>query len=202
MASRFIGLSTGRAGSRYLAKLLNDAGVKTLHESTDLLAVSLNEMGVTALGTIGNDPKYQGVSGEISAHFVTQVEMPLDAQIWHFSRHPQPFVSSLIKFRFWNMNAPNIHPYLRRTGDLIADSFLYWVDWNARIISLAPPPQRTTFRIEDVCRDYIVFLADTINAEVDVTKIDPRWDEKQELAVIPVSVEAEVNEMMGVLGYA
>lgn len=202
-ATRFIGLSTGRAGSRYLAKLLNGAGVKTLHESKSTLAVRLNHWTTDGLKATRASPEHRGVLGEISAHFVTQIEKPLDVQLWHFSRHPQPFVSSLIKFKFWGMNAPSIHPYLRRTGgSAVGNSFLYWVDWNRRILDAAPRPQRTTFRIEDVSRELIASLAGTIGAAVDITKIEPAWNEVQEFAEIPDVVAGEVGDMMGVLGYA
>ena len=198
----FLGLSTGRSGSRYLASLLNEAGIKTLHETSRPIAELLEQAGTGALRAINADPKYRDVRGEVSAHFVTQVEAPLAAQVWHFSRHPQPFVSSLIKFGFWRMKAPSIHPYLRCNGDQVADSFRYWLDWNQRIMGITQPPQRTTFRIEDLSRELIARLADTIGADADVTKIDPVWNEKQEFAAIPTDIEAEVGEMMEVLGYA
>lgn len=181
----FIGLSTGRAGSRYLTALLNHVGVKTLHEQN-----------ASPCHWNGSD-----VRGEISAWFVTQMELSPDPRVWHFSRHPQPFVSSLMKFGFWRMNQPSIHPYLRRTGDIIGDSFRYWVDWNRRILA-TPTPRRTTFRIEDISREWIARLADTIGAEADTTKIDPAWNEVQEFADIPADVAAEVGDMMEELGYA
>ena len=184
MPLRFIGLSTGRAGSRYLAGLLNAAGVKTLHEVHSKVAMDAD------------------AQGEISAHFVTQMEPPIQAEVWHFSRHPQPFVSSLMKFNFWAMNAPSIHPYLRRTGDAVADSFLYWVDWNRRILDLAQHPQRTSFRIEDVNRDLIFHLAASIGVDANGEDIDLAWDERQAFAEIPASVAGEVADMMEELGYA
>ena len=158
---RFLGLCTGRCGSRYLTSMLNASGVKTLHER--------NTQGLSQWAG-------DGAMGEINGHFVTQLDPWPEAQVWHFSRHPQPFVSSLMKFGFWRMNAPAIHPYLRRTGDLVADSFRYWVDWNRRILDI-PHPRRSTFRIEDIDRDTITYLAHTIGAKVDVDAIDPKWDE-------------------------
>lgn len=182
---QFIALSTGRAGSRYLAGLLNRAGVPTIHERN-----------MTASPWTSH-----GALGEVTAWFVTQMEACPSAQVWHFSRHPQPFVSSLMKFGFWKMHAPAIHPYLRRTGDRISDSFRYWVDWNRRILAI-PHPRRTTFRIEDVDRDLIQYLAHTIGFHADVEKIDPVWTESQEFAPIPHDVAWEVGQTMRALGYA
>lgn len=183
MPYRFVGLSTGRTGSRYLTTMLNLAGIKTIHEN-------LNG------GYVAPD-----VIGEVSAHLVTQYE-DTDAKIWHFSRHPQPFVSSLIHIGFWDINVKAIHPYLRRTGDMLADSYRYWVDWNQRILDLAPEPQRTTFKIEDVSQEMIVRLARTIGADINAEHIHPQWKDRQEFAPIPTDVEEEVFQMMEVLGYA
>jgi len=185
MGPRFLGLSTGRSGSRYLAGLLNDVGVETLHERH----ADLSQWNGC------------GALGEVSAWFVTQYEKAPSSQVWHFSRHPQPFVSSLLKFGFWGMNHPSIHPYLRRSGDQVADSFRYWVDWNRRILAI-PHPLRVTFQIEDVDADLIWLLADSVGVEADTTKIAPAWNEKQEFAEIPVAVATEVREMMEELGYA
>jgi len=185
MGPRFLALSTGRAGSRYLAKLLNDVGVPTLHEKHG----DLSEWnGSPALG-------------EVSAWFVTQTEKAPDARVWHFSRHPQPFVTSLVKFGFWGMNHPSIHPYLRRSGDQIADSFLYWVDWNRRILEV-PHPRRTTFRIEGLCSDLLWLLADSVGVDADTAGVVPAWNEAQDFAPIPADVAGEVGGMMEVLGYA
>ena len=185
MAYRFVGLSTGRAGSRYFTKLLNSAGIHAVHEASVSNA----------------NYRPEGKIGEVSAHLVTA---PLDesTRIWHFIRHPQPFVSSLIKFGFWSMHAPAIHPYLRRTGNALADSYLYWIDWNRRILDLADEPQRITFKIEDVTRETISELASSIGMSADVEKIDPRWNEKQVFAKVPNAVETELEEMMEILGYA
>lgn len=186
MGPRFLGLSTGRAGSRYLAELLNKAGVRTLHEvHSDLRGWCSN-----------------GALGEVSAHFVTQMALQPEAQVWHFSRHPQPFVASLMAFGFWGMHAPHIHPFLRRTGNPVADSFRYWVDWNQKILDAAPEPQRTTFRIEDIDRNLVVRLAAMAGIEVNGAQIEPVWDEKQEFSEIPAAVEPEVFDMMETLGYA
>ena len=183
---KFIALSTGRAGSRYLARLLNAAGIHTLHEQSE----------TTARWT------GRGALGEVTAWFVTQMDAFPDALVWHFTRHPQPFVASLMKFGFWNMKHPAIHPHLRRTGDLAADSFLYWVDWNQRILDGAPEPRRTTFRIEDVSAGLIARLGKTIGVEADVSAINPAWDEQQAFAPIPNEVASEVDPMMEALGYA
>lgn len=184
---RFIGLCTGRCGSRYLAKLLNAAGIPTFHEKND----NLRKWG---------GPKQLG---EISGHFVSQMERDPwpDAQVWHFTRHPQPFVTSLVKFGFWSLHAPSIHPFLRRTGDIYADSFLYWVDWNRRCLAI-PEPRRTTFRIEDVSRDLIARLAATIGVEPKLNGLSPAWNEKQDFAVIPDFPEVEeLLSLMDELGY-
>jgi hypothetical protein len=186
-APRFLGLCTGRCGSRYLVELLNDAGVPTLHEkNTDSLH-------------LWNEPE---AMGEINGHFVTQMDPWPEARIWHFNRHPQAFVASLIKFGFWDMDAPAIHPYLRRTGDQLGDSYRYWIDWNRRILEI-PEPRRTTFRIEDISRELIVHLADTIGVEAESESALPRirWIEAQEFAEIPVDVESELYELMDLLGY-
>lgn len=186
MRPRFLGLSTGRAGSRYLAKLLNAVGVPTLHE------VNSDLRGWSSPGALG----------EVSAHFVTQIGVQSEAQVWHFSRHPQPFVSSLLAFGFWGMHAPHIHPFLRRTGNQIADSFRYWVDWNRKILDATPTPQRTTFRIEDIDRELVVSLAAMAGVEVNGAQIEPAWNEQREFAEIPTAVESEVFDMMETLGYA
>lgn len=183
---KFLGLSTGRAGSRYLTAHLNAAGVKTLHEVNPSPKRTLED----------------GAVGEVSAHFVTTPAPPTAIKVWHFSRHPQPFVTSLIKFGFWQMNAAAIHPYLRRTGDIVADSFLYWVDWNRRILHDTNPPQRITFRIEDISYVLIRRLAASIGIEADATAAPPIWNEAQEFAPIPGSVAGEVGDVMGALGYA
>jgi len=183
---RFIGLSTGRSGSRYLAELLNRAGVETVHEQSRSAA----------------DWERCGAMGEVTAWLVAYMDAFPEVLVWHFSRHPQPFVSSLIGFGFWNMCHPAIHPHLRRTGDVVADSFLYWVDWNQRIIDGAPHPRRTTFRIEDVNADLISWLANAVDIDADVSGLEPAWNEKQEFASIPDEVAPEVDRMMEVLGYA
>jgi len=169
-----------------MAKLLNGAGMVTLHEK--------------------NTPDLRrwsgpGALGEVNGHFVTQMDPWPEARVWHFNRHPQPFVSSLMKFGFWAMNAPAIHPYLRRTGDQVADSFRYWVDWNRRILEI-PEPRRTTFRVEDVTADLISLLANTVGVDADVSGITPKWNERQEFTPIPAEVEGEVIPMMETLGYA
>jgi len=168
---------------------LNAAGIPTFHEKNP----DLRRWG---------GPNQMG---EINGHFVVQMEKAgdpwPDAVIWHFSRHPQPFVTSLMKFGFWSLHAPSIHPFLRRTGKVLDDSFLYWVDWNERILRI-PEPRRTTFRIEDVSRSLIADLAATIDARADVDKIAPAWNEKQDFAEIPPAVVPEVYDMMDQLGYA
>jgi hypothetical protein len=194
MKPRFIGLSTGRAGSRYLTALLNDAGVPTSHETGIWDCESLSKF-------MAGDGD---VLGEVSAHYVTQIKshLPVDFRIWHFSRHPQPFVSSMLKFGFWDLDTPNIHPFLRKTGDPLSDSYRYWVDWNQRILDITGRNARTMFRIEDVDRDLIDMLTFRIGIDADTSKINPCWEEKQEFAEIPSEVEAEVTGMMEVLGYA
>ena len=186
LTPKFIALSTGRSGSRYLADLLNRVGIKTLHEKTKALPVW---KGGEALG-------------EVTAQFVPRMEVYPLAQVWHFSRHPQPFAMSLLQFGFWYMANSTIHPHLRRTGNLIADSFLYWVDWNQRIMDGATTPRRTTFHIEDVNTDLLFRLGKTIGIEADVSKVNPEWNERQAFAPIPSEVEGEVFPMMEVLGYA
>jgi hypothetical protein len=182
---RFLGLCTGRCGSRYLTRLLNEVGIPTLHEKN---TPDLSRWA-------GN-----GALGEVNGHFVTQLDPWPKAHVWHFARHPQPFVSSLMKFGFWIMYEPAIHPYLRCTGDQVGDSFRYWVDWNRRILEI-PTPRRVTFKIEDIDRDLIWLLADSIGVDADTAKIDPVWDEIQEFAEIPVDIQPEVHEMMDLLGY-
>jgi len=59
MAYRFVGLSTGRAGSRYFTKLLNSAGIHAVHEASVSNA----------------NYRPEGKIGEVSAHLVTA---PLD----------------------------------------------------------------------------------------------------------------------------
>lgn len=184
MSPRFLGLSTGRAGSRYLTRILNKAGIPACHEKT-----------------FGTEWRERGVLGEVTAHLVVHVDRWPRAKIWHFSRHPQPFVSSLLKFGFWRLHAPSIHPYLRRTGDDLADSYRYWVDWNERLLAV-PEPRRTSFRIEDVDRAVIERLAATIGEPAEVARIAPRWRERQAFAPIPRAVEPEVRAMMDRLGYA
>ena len=184
---RFIGLCTGRCGSRYLAEILNSAGIPTFHEKNH------------------NLKQWAGPNmlGEISGHFVMQMDPWPEARVWHFTRHPQPFVTSLLKFGFWNLHAPTIHPFLKRTCDLVSSSFRYWVTWNQKIMEI-PEPRRTTFRIEDVSRDLISDLASTIGVKVDVSKINPVWNEKQDFTEIKYESEVENTQlrgMMDLLGY-
>ena len=183
---RFLGLSTGRAGSRYFAGLMNKAGVKTLHEQqADLKHWSGD-----------------GAIGEVSAWFVSQLDdAPDTTQIWHFSRHPQPCVASNMAFGFWDRRNKSMHPFLRKTGDRIVDSFLFWVDWNKRILAV-PSSRRRTFQIEAVTRELIEELSHSVGIECNAEKVDPCWNEKQVFTAIPEEVESEVFEMMGVLGYA
>ena len=186
-APRFIGLSTGRTGSRYLRTQLSNAGVQTMHERTDMLK---------------SWSPANGAVGEVSAWLVTQMEQAPEAQVWHFTRHPQPFVRGLMKSGFWEMSHPNIHPFLRRTDDPIVNSFLYWVDWNQRILDGAEPPRRTTFRIEDIDADLIARLAETVGIEADTSKIEPTWREARAPMPIPAEVAGEVIPLMETLGYA
>lgn len=187
-APAFLGLSTGRAGSRYLTGLLNAAGIRTIHEKTY------------------DPPQWNGggALGEVSAHLVVPVcekgAWP-EARVWHFTRHPQPFVTSLIAFGFWRMNARWIHPYLRRTGDLIVDSYRYWLGWNARILSV-PAERRTTFRIEGFDTRILSSLANEIDCSLPAELPEIRWDERQRFAPIPDSIAASVEKMMETLGYA
>lgn len=183
---RFIGLSTGRAGSRYLAKQLSAAGVKTLHEKH-----------LSVRGWNGGN-----AVGEVTAWFVAYMDQIPDAQIWHFSRHPQYFVRGLMRSGFWGMRHPNIHQFLRLTNDRVADSYLYWVDWNQRILDGADPPRRLTFRIEDINADLISWLANSIGIEAETSKIKPKWNEAREPMPIPAEVAGEVLPMMETLGYA
>jgi hypothetical protein len=139
-----------------------------------------------------------GAVGEASAWFVSQPMWP-ELRIWHFSRHPQPFVTSLIRFGFWGLNNVSIHHHLRHTRDEVADSFSYWVDWNRRILDIETD-HRTTFRIEDICDDLIDRLAQTVGRTS--TSMRPAWNERQEFAQIPEVVRGETVAMMQELGYA
>lgn len=181
----FLGLSTGRAGSRYLTSLLNRAGIPTIHEK-NLSPPTWNA---------------QGCLGEVSAHLVVKgPDTWPRAKVWHFSRHPQPFVTSLIKFGFWRMHAPAIHPFLQRTGNTLADSYRYWLEWNRRILEV-PSDRRTTFRIEDVSPWLIHHLAETIGHTAKLDGLAPKWNERQAFAPIPDEVAEDVHAMMEALGY-
>ena len=182
---RFIALSTGRSGSRYLTLQLCRAGIRTLHEhNADL-----------------SRWKGDGALGEVSAWFVTQLGKANGAMVWHFTRHPQPFVSSLMKFGFWNMNHPSIHPHLRRTGDLLVDSYRYWIDWNLRLLAV-PKQQRITFRIEDLDYATIWLLGRSIGKDADPSRCELSWNERQAFAEIPDDVIEDLYPMMEHFGYA
>lgn len=122
------------------------------------------------------------------------------AKVWHFSRHPQPCVSSLIRNRFWLDHCPDIHPYLRRSGDESVDSFRYWIDWNRRILEV-PEPRRVTFRIEDIGESVLKRLAATIDTPCSTPFAAAKWEEKQRFHPIPAAVEDELLPLMATLGY-
>jgi hypothetical protein len=182
----FLALSPGRSGSRYRTKCLGAIGIPTQHEFTR----SIN----------GRAPQWKPVEdsvGEVSAHLVVHARLWPDAQIWHFSRHPQPFVTSMKNFKFFDFNLPDIHPYRRRSENYVVDAYRYWVDWNARILAL---PNRTTFRIEDLSDELLSMLAGTIDRDP-THEIDPQWKENQEFEPLLDEVRDEVEDMMETLGY-
>ncbi len=186
---QFLGLSTGRAGSRYLAEQLNAIGIGCVHEVTR---------------TPPQWRQTRDIIGEVSAQLVvaTKSFWP-NAHVIHFYRHPAHCVAGLLEFGFWRKTVGTIHPHLADpSGDILADTYRYWLDWNLRIMALPNPATR--FRIEDTCAAELYSVA----KDMDVTALNPDLvqvtlyvETREPAPPPPESVRAEVIVLAEEMGY-
>lgn len=133
----FIILSTGRAGSGYIAKLLTNAGISTGHE------ITYNLSGY-------NPSNYIGESSWLALPFVEEGVYNPNTNIYHQVRHPLKVIGSLVngemqKYKDY-FNYQTEHLPIRDDEDYLEYSIRFVYEWNRRIEKVTP----ICWRVESV----------------------------------------------------
>lgn len=154
--SRAVILSTGRAGSGYIARLLTDAGVPCGHEDV---------FKFTRKG-------FRGLKADSSWLALPYVERgEFDGRVFHQVRHPLDVLSSLLN---GDMEANAAKPYAHYqqahlhgdypTGDYRTFAVRFVVDWNRRCEQQA----EQTWRVEHVDMEVVATVAAAVGVKVSV----------------------------------
>lgn len=158
----FVGVSTGRSGSRWIAEVMNRAGIACTHEQV-FVAERFGPHGDVA--PAWDRPEL----GEWSAQVVPLLDGVEAGRVWHQVRDPLRVVGSLMSFGLFQH--PNEHGLsgkfivsrVGRTGDPLADVVRYVADWLERCDAAAS----LRWRVEDVDADLLVRLGAELGVRVD-----------------------------------
>ena len=127
MKDRFVITGTGRSGTGYICKLLNELGVKCGHESIfkpDTKNVDFRD--------------YSGDSSWLAAPFISKFDSNI--MVFHQVRDPILVVRSFVGMGFFDDEPDKSHyPYLKfirqtkevsQLGSVIERALFHWVSWN------------------------------------------------------------------------
>lgn len=161
----FLGVSTGRAGSTYIQRVMNRSGISCTHEQVyEAHALGNNYDAVPEW----NRPEL----GEWSAQAVPFLPRLGRLHVWHQVRDPLAVLGSLVLFRLFpngqGQSGAFIRHHFKTTGQPLHDAVRYIVEWNRRI------EQHATMRwkVEDVDADLICRLGDTLGLRLARQRID------------------------------
>lgn len=142
----FVILSTGRAGSGYVAKLLTESGIPTGHEA------SYNLSGYSKTSLVGE-------SSWLALPFVEEGVYPADTKFYHQTRHPLKVIGSLVngemqKHRDYLDFQTNYLP-VGPDEDYLNYSARFVFEWNKRIEKIT----KVRWRVEDIDFNTIQMIA-------------------------------------------
>jgi hypothetical protein len=141
---RFIIVSTGRAGSKYVANLLSELGVACGHERV-----------YTPLG-----PRYKFLVRGDSSWLAVPYLAEYQGIVLHQVRNPLSVIASLLSIGFFSRDINRFTDFSRRyftpTGDELVDCMNWYTEWNSRCEKYAT----IRYKIEDIQNELPkIFLA-------------------------------------------
>lgn len=125
----FIILSTGRAGSGYIARLLTESGINTGHE------ISYNLNGYSG-------KQFEGESSWLALPFVEEGVYPPNTNIYHQVRNPLQVIGSLVNGEmqqhkdYLEFQYEHCPPHDHERSDYLEYCARYVLEWNERIEAL------------------------------------------------------------------
>ena len=136
---RFFIVSTGRAGSTFIAELLTRIGIPCSHE------------GFVTPDGIRNRLLYQGESSWLAVPFLEAGAFGDGIPIVHQVRDPLEVLSSFYGIRFFSERKRTrftrfARQHFATSGDELKDGMRWWTEWNRRCESLAT----LTYPVEDL----------------------------------------------------
>lgn len=137
---RFVIVSTARAGSTYIAKLLTEAGIPCAHE------------GFFTPSGFHRRFFYRGDSSFVAVPYLENNPGLTTGPILHQVRHPLDVINSLSGIGFFEFSKTKspfrrfVRAHFSLTGDILIDYMRWWVEWNLRCQALACK----TIRLEDI----------------------------------------------------
>lgn len=161
---KFIGVSTGRAGSVYIATVMNRAGISCTHE----LAYVAQNFSTSAHGVPSPPTWNRAELGEWSAQVVPILALERPKHVWHQVRDPLNVVASLLAFRLFHNPQPHgfqgqyMRSFITLTGEPMRDAVRFTVTWLERCEQVST----AMWRVEDVNVELLVQLGDMLDVEV------------------------------------
>lgn len=151
----FVFISTGRAGSGFLAKYMSSSGVPCSHE------------GFFQPDGIHKRLFFRGDSSWLAVPFLERGDLRIKKGIIHHVRHPMKVINSMLGIGFFRGEhytpfSAFAQAHFLISGDEIADCIRWWVNWNQRCEEIAD----FSFRIE-ASRDHIPDIFDLVGVELD-----------------------------------
>ncbi|WP_334142960.1 hypothetical protein [Rhabdothermincola sp.] len=172
MLPEFVIVGTGRCGTAYIAKLLREMGVRCGHEAV------FSKRGVTASRTLQGDASWLAVP--YLAHY--------RGVVLHQTREPMATINSFVGVhRFSQQLDPKrsisfVAKHFEITGDEVADSMRWYVDWNER----CEPYALLRYQVEQV-PERIGEILRTLGLTVEQARID------QALAAVPTTTNTKTR---------
>lgn len=163
MTPKFIGVSTGRVGSKYTARVFESSGIPTTHE-TVYTAHHLED---------GLPDWTRPELGEWSAQVVPFLD-DFDGVVFHQVRHPLKVIASYLDFGLFHNPARHgaeglfMARHANITGeDPIGEASRFYWEWNR----LCEAHATKRWRVEEVSIDTIQEAAEMVGAEVHAAQI-------------------------------
>lgn len=134
----FVIVSTGRAGSMFMAHLLTGIGIPCAHE------------GFFRTEGFKRRFHYLGDSSWLAVPYLEDGALKRDVPVIHQVRHPLEVITSLYGTRFFDPERADSYRHFARahfqtTGEELRDCMRWWTQWNRRCEQLAS----ITVRVED-----------------------------------------------------
>lgn len=162
MPPDYLGVSTGRAGSTFIARVMNRAGIRTLHEQHFI---------ATRFEDGRPKPWDRDARGEWSAQAVPFLD-DYDCWVFHQVRHPLRVIDSYLHFglfanpiRFGRQGRFMAEHAGITGGNPLGELVRFYVDWNRRC---ERPRRYKRWRVEDVSPSLIVKLGGLLGVDVPV----------------------------------